>query len=174
MVASGASRWPSKESSNSPTSEKACRPPQKRGYTQAELAHELGVTQRMVSYYEGHSEYPPASLLPRMAKLLNVTADELLGLKPLKATRQPDTRLLRRLQQIEKLSTAKGRQIIQVIDTFIENNSSNRTPKTAQSRPRPYRRSPARSRQGTPSPVRISDSPNAFAVRTLLLCPYGL
>lgn len=93
----------------------------KRGYTQTELAHELGVTQRMVSYYEGHSEYPPASLLPRMAKLLNVTADELLGLKPLKAKRQPDSRLLRRLQQIEKLSTAKRRQIIQVIDTFIEN-----------------------------------------------------
>jgi len=93
----------------------------KRGYTQTELAHELGVTQRMVSYYEGHSEYPPASLLPRMAGLLNVTADELLGLKPLKAKRQPDSRLLRRLQQIEKLSTAKRRQIIQVIDTFIEN-----------------------------------------------------
>lgn len=93
----------------------------KAGYTQVELAKELDVTQRMISYYEGHSEYPPASLLPKLAKLLGVSADELLGIKPLKKTRQPDTRLQRRLQQIEKLSAPKKRQILQVIDTFIEN-----------------------------------------------------
>lgn len=91
------------------------------GYTQVELAKELGVTQRMISYYEGHSEYPPASLLPKLAKLLTVSADELLGIKPLKKARQPDSRLQRRLQQIEKLNVTKKRQIIQVIDTFIEN-----------------------------------------------------
>lgn len=153
---------------------KGLPPSAKRGATPRQSWPTRSASPNGWFYYEGHSEYPPASLLPRMAKLLNVTADELLGLKPLKATRQPDTRLLRRLQQIEKLSTAKRRQIIQVIDTFIENNSSNRTPKTAQSRPRPYRRDPARSRQDTPSPVRISDGPNAFAVRTLALCPYGL
>ncbi len=93
----------------------------KSGYTQAELAQELGVSQRMISYYEGQSDYPPASLLPNMAKLLGVTTDELLGIKPLKKTAQPDSRMLRRMQQIEKLSIAKRKQIIQVIDTFIEN-----------------------------------------------------
>ena len=45
------------------------------GYTQVELAKELGVTQRMISYYEGHSEYPPSTLLQKMAKVLNVSAD---------------------------------------------------------------------------------------------------
>jgi len=93
----------------------------KAGYTQVELAKELDVTQRMISYYEGQSEYPPAFQLPKLTKLLNVSADELLGIKPLKKTRQPDSRLQRRLQQIEKLNTVKKRQIIQVIDTFIEN-----------------------------------------------------
>ena len=93
----------------------------KAGYTQVELAEELDVTQRMISYYEGQSEYPPASQLPKLAKLLGVSADELLGIKPLKKTRQPDTRLQRRMQQIEKLSSTKKRQILQVIDTFIEN-----------------------------------------------------
>ncbi len=93
----------------------------KAGYTQVELAKELDVTQRMISYYEGQSEYPPAFQLPKLAKLLSVSADELLGIKPLRKSRQPDTRLQRRLQQIEKLSATKKRQIIQVIDTFIEN-----------------------------------------------------
>lgn len=93
----------------------------KAGYTQTELAKELGVTQRMVSYYEGHSDYPPSNLLPKLAEVLNVTTDELLGVKPLKKNRLPDTRLSRRVQQLEKLDTATRRQVIQVIDTFIEN-----------------------------------------------------
>ncbi len=93
----------------------------KAGYTQVELANDLGVTQRMISYYEGHSEYPPSNLLPVMAKVLGVSADELLGIKPLKKNRLPDSRLLRRLQQIEKLDAATKRQVMQVIDTFLEN-----------------------------------------------------
>ncbi len=90
------------------------------GYTQTELATELGVTQRMISYYEGHTEYPPSAILPDLANLLGVTADELLGIKPLKKTKKPDTRLQRRMQKIEKMSAAKRRQVLQVIDTFIE------------------------------------------------------
>jgi hypothetical protein len=75
----------------------------------------------MISYYEGHSEYPPSNILPMMAKVLHVSADELLGIKPLKKNRQPDSRLFRRMQQIDKLDTSTKRQVIQVIDTFIEN-----------------------------------------------------
>lgn len=93
----------------------------KAGYTQTTLADELGVSQRMISYYEGHTEFPPSNLLPVMAKVLGVSADELLGIKPLKKNRQPDTRLMRRMQQIDKLDSATKRQVIQVIDTFIEN-----------------------------------------------------
>jgi transcriptional regulator with XRE-family HTH domain len=91
------------------------------GYTQTELAQELGVSQRMISYYEAHSEYPPVNLLPDLAQLLGVTSDELLGIQPLKKSRQPDSRLLRRLQQIEKLDAARKRQVLQMIDTVIEN-----------------------------------------------------
>ena len=90
------------------------------GYTQTELAGELGVTQRMVSYYEGHSEYPPSSLLPKLAELLGVSADELLGIKPMARAKKPDTRLQRRVQQIEKLPTKERRQLTQLIDTFIK------------------------------------------------------
>ncbi len=90
------------------------------GYTQTELANELDVTQRMISYYEGHSEYPPSALLPKLAQVLGVTTDELLGIKPIKKTKKPDTRLQRRFQQIEKLPTKDKRQLTQIIDTFIK------------------------------------------------------
>ena len=90
------------------------------GYTQTELADELGVTQRMVSYYEGHSEFPPAALLPKLSKLLGVSADELLGLQTTKKGKAPDTRLQRRMQQIEKLPAKDRRQLVQVIDTYLQ------------------------------------------------------
>lgn len=100
--------------------------PRRLPSAQTELAQELGVSQRMISYYEGHTEYPPVALLPGLAELLGVTADELLGMAPLKKSRQPDSRLLRRMQQIEKLDAAKKRQVLQMIDTVIENEQLKR------------------------------------------------
>jgi transcriptional regulator with XRE-family HTH domain len=93
------------------------------GYTQQELADEIGATRRMIAYYEAESNHPPTNLLVELAHALKVTTDELLGLKSAAAkakAKQPDSRLLRQLQQIEKFDTTKKRQIMQVIDTFIE------------------------------------------------------
>ena len=90
------------------------------GYTQVELAAELGTTQRMIAYYESRAEKAPAALLPKMAAALGVSADELLGIKPIKKGKKPDTQLQRRLQRIEKLDPKARRQITQILDTFIE------------------------------------------------------
>lgn len=91
------------------------------GYTQAELAQALGTTQRMIAYYEGPAENPPAALLPELAKLLGVSVDELLGIRPVRRTKkQHDSRLQRRLQQVEKLDLKERRQVLQLLDAFIE------------------------------------------------------
>lgn len=90
------------------------------GYTQQELADELDVTRRVIAYYEGETEYPPAALLPELAKVLNVSADTLLGMKPIKKVPKSDSRLLRRIKQIEKLPTKEKRQLVQVIDTYLK------------------------------------------------------
>jgi len=91
------------------------------GFTQQELADEVGVSRRMVAYYEVQSDHPPAHLLPAIARALHLSTDELLGLAPVKrAPREKDSRLRRRLQQLEKLDAAEKRQILQVIDAFIE------------------------------------------------------
>ena len=74
----------------------------------------------MIAYYESRAEKAPAALLPKMAAALGVSADELLGIKPLKKGRKPDTQLQRRLQRIEKLDPKARRQITQLLDTFIE------------------------------------------------------
>lgn len=90
------------------------------GYTQQELADEISVSRRVVSYYESESQHPPANLLIDLVQTLNISADELLGIKPTKQNKQPDSRLLRRMQQIESLNANTKRQLLQIIDTFIE------------------------------------------------------
>lgn len=90
------------------------------GYTQLQIADEIGVTRRMIAYYETESQHPPANLLVDLAQALGISVDTLLGLQPAKKTRKPDTRLQRRVHQIEKLGAKEKRQLIQLIDTFIE------------------------------------------------------
>jgi transcriptional regulator with XRE-family HTH domain len=92
------------------------------GFTQIELAAELGVSQRMVAYYESPAATPPANLLPQIATVLGVSIDEMFGRsrKRKLVKQQGDSRLRRRLLAIEKLDVADKRQVLQVIDAFIE------------------------------------------------------
>ena len=91
------------------------------GYTQVELAAEVGITQRMVAYYEVPDAQPPAHLLPQIAKALGVSVDVLLGLaEPRRPKRIATNRLERRLLEIEKLNPKAKRQLTQLLDTFIE------------------------------------------------------
>lgn len=100
---------------------------QAAGFTQEELAAEIGVTRRMIAYYEGETEYPPTHLLPRIAQTLHISADELLGIAPLKKAAEPhDSRLQRRLQQIEGLGVTEKRQVLQLLDAFIEHGQLKR------------------------------------------------
>lgn len=91
------------------------------GITQTAFAEEVGISQRMMAYYEGPVAHPPANLLAMMAQTLGVSVDTLLGLETSKRrAKATDTRLARRLLEIEKLDATERRQIIQIIDTFIE------------------------------------------------------
>lgn len=66
----------------------------------------------MVAYYEGETDYPPAGILPDLARVLGVTTDQLLGVKPVRSrTKKPqDTRLWRRFKQVEKLPAKERRR----------------------------------------------------------------
>ena len=50
--------------------------------TQKDLADKLTVTVQAVSKWENSRCYPDIQLLPRIAKILDVTLDELLGTDP--------------------------------------------------------------------------------------------
>lgn len=92
-----------------------------RGYSQRELAKETGISHRMIAYYEKQAQHPPTHVMPVMAKALGVSIDQLFGLEKIKIDeKNKDMRLWSRFSQIEKLDTKEKRQVIQLLDTFIE------------------------------------------------------
>lgn len=105
-----------------------------RGFTQQEFADEVGISRRMVAYYEGQSQHPPTTHLPVMARVLNLSTDELLGTAAVKQqpARARDSRLQRRLQQIEKLEAGEKRQVLQLLDAFIERGQLRRKTQSKQ------------------------------------------
>lgn len=92
------------------------------GFTQVELAAELGISQRMMAYYESPNATPPANLLPAIATALGVSIDDLFGRTPKRrlVKQDGDSRLRRRLLAIEKLDVTEKRQVLQLLDAFIE------------------------------------------------------
>jgi len=91
------------------------------GYTQVEFAAEVDITQRMVAYYEAPNAQAPAHLLPKIAQVLGVSVDVLLGLSEQRNPERIATnRLKRRLLEIDKFDPKAKRQITQLLDSFIE------------------------------------------------------
>ncbi|MBQ8448099.1 MAG: helix-turn-helix transcriptional regulator [Clostridia bacterium] len=66
-----------------------------KGLTQGELGELLGVTNQAVSKWEGEISMPDVMLLPEIAKVLDVTVDELYTLKESKpAALEGDDRIV--------------------------------------------------------------------------------
>lgn len=91
-----------------------------KGFTQTELGEAIGVTQRVISYYERETQKPASKLLPQIAKVLGVSTDELLGVTPVKSdARTRDARLLRKFKEVEQLPASDRKAIMQVIDAMV-------------------------------------------------------
>ncbi len=92
-----------------------------RGMTQAELAGHLAVSQPVVSDYENDVIRIPADVVVQLAEVLNVSTDELLGLKT--DTRKTDTiknrRLLRQVQAMERLGKRDQQALLRTIEAFL-------------------------------------------------------
>jgi len=92
-----------------------------QGYTQVELAQKVGIIQALVSDYERDKLRLNAEMLARVARALNVSADEILGIgsTPRQATKNPSLKILRRLNRIASLPPAKQKAFLQTIDALL-------------------------------------------------------
>ena len=91
-----------------------------RGLTQQELGDKIEVSKRVIAYYEGESQYPPTHLLVPLAKALNVSADELLGIKSIKQELDPEhASLWRRLKKAELLSKQEQKALLHYLNAML-------------------------------------------------------
>ncbi|MCP4252694.1 MAG: helix-turn-helix transcriptional regulator [Candidatus Scalindua sp.] len=91
-----------------------------RGYTQIELAERMGIIQGLISDYERDKLRLHGEMVARFAQALEITSDELLGLKSSKnGVVKPNLKILRRLKKIETLPVSSQKTLLKTIDTFL-------------------------------------------------------
>jgi repressor LexA len=92
-----------------------------KGLTQQQLADKINVSRRVVAYYEAESDNPPGYLIVCFSEALNVSADELLGIKLDNSVdnNQPSLKLVRRMNKIESLSPSQQKFILKAIDSHL-------------------------------------------------------
>ncbi len=92
-----------------------------KGITQVELAKSIGIRQALISDYERDRLRPHYEMIIRFALALEVSADELLGLKTPKTKGNGGSlKILRRMKKIEALPPAQQKVLLRTIDTFLK------------------------------------------------------
>ena len=91
------------------------------GYTQAELAEKLGLTQSLVSAYERGTRRLYVDLLVDLADAFTVTPNELLGVATNGRAAKPlSVNLVKRLSKIQELPKHKQKMLLGTIDFFLK------------------------------------------------------
>ena len=94
------------------------------GLTQVQIAAVLEVSQQQYLSFEKGRRRIPIAMLPRLAHLLDVSTDELLGITAPKRKRGPSSKLERQLEQLRQLPRSKQRFVSEMIDTFLQHSVS--------------------------------------------------
>jgi transcriptional regulator with XRE-family HTH domain len=95
-----------------------------RGLSQRDLAKRIGISNRMVAYYESQAKRPPAATLSTIAATLGVTTDHLLGVEQLRVEPPQNSRLWKRLQVINKLPPKDQRKAVEFVELLAKAGSA--------------------------------------------------
>lgn len=101
---------------------------QERGWSQAQLANKIEVHQKQISGYERHLHIPKTDVVIKMARLFNTSLDYLVldERDDLPSVKIGDRDLLRRLEEIDRLSDHDKATIKEILDAFILKNQFQR------------------------------------------------
>lgn len=90
------------------------------GLTQAELAKLIGENQQNVAFWERSEKPPRSDVLPKMAKVLGVSVEDLL--RPQEAPRRrggPAGKLQLLFEEASALPRSQQERVVQLLQTFI-------------------------------------------------------
>ena len=98
---------------------------QQAGLSQVRLARILDIPQRTLSFSEREAEAIPSSLVPAMAKALDVTIEQMLGLEPSgQKKRGPQSQLEKQMAAIASLPRKEQQQLLAVVEAFISQHAT--------------------------------------------------
>jgi transcriptional regulator with XRE-family HTH domain len=90
------------------------------GLTQQQLADALDTTQQQVASYEVARLRIPASMLPRLARVLGVTLEMLIGDEQRTAAKRgPAPKLQQQLERLSALPKPKQRAVMEVLEAML-------------------------------------------------------
>lgn len=92
------------------------------GMSQAEFAERVGLSREMVAYYERRAKNPTADFVQKAAAVLGVSADELLGVEPIREDRSkpgPPSKLDQRVEKVKDLPRSEQLYVIKFLDQVL-------------------------------------------------------
>ncbi len=89
------------------------------GLSQQAVADKLGIAQQTYAHYEVGRARMPVSLMPEVAALFGVGADELLGLKNGIGKRGPTPLLQKQIERLNSLPKAQQKVVMKMLDGVL-------------------------------------------------------
>lgn len=94
-----------------------------QGLTQQQLADAIGVRQYAIARFEVGFCRVPVGLLSELARILGVTADDLLGTPPAKLKPGPAPKLQKQIEKISSLPREQQKTVLQVLEMALNSAS---------------------------------------------------
>jgi transcriptional regulator with XRE-family HTH domain len=94
--------------------------------TQAELAELVGETQANISFWERTDKPPRSDVLPKLAKVLGVRIEDILGeaaataAPPLAAGPGPVGEVQRTFEEVRRLPRRQQRKVVEIVTALLE------------------------------------------------------
>jgi transcriptional regulator with XRE-family HTH domain len=120
--------WHMPRTAKSPRSEVGQRMSELRqvkGLTQKQLAEKIGVSQQDIAYWERQAPAPRGEVLPKLAEVLEVSIDELMGMRqPKRRNEAPKGRLNRVFEAAAKLPRRQQQKIVELLEPFVREHAT--------------------------------------------------
>lgn len=93
-----------------------------KGISQRDLANLSGISSRVIAYYETNSSIPSIDKLEKLATVLDVSMSDLIDPKKSdKETLKLNTRTIKKIQLLEKLTTEDQKKVMDYIKLLLKN-----------------------------------------------------
>lgn len=95
-----------------------------KNMSQKELADLIGVSPRVMAYYETETERPPATKLVQLAKALKVSLDELMGIKSFTHEELvKNKKILKKMKELDQLPPQDQKAVFRFIDALMSKHN---------------------------------------------------